>query len=124
MLSGSTPYIIDTFEEIGPSFGQMNPAIFAKTDENRYDIEPELLSISGKYFDFGMMGCQSYALDGNTTQLTITLDDNGNIEMIESAFIFNMIQFKLKFYIQDIGTTSIPEWSELSMPVPEYNENA
>ena len=119
MLSSTAPYIIDTFEEIGPQFNKMNAAIFAKTDTNTYDIESVLLPESGKYFDPNMMGVQSAAVDGSTVQLTITLGDDGNISCIESAFVFNMIQYKLKYYIQDIGTTTIPDGSYGSLPVPE-----
>lgn len=124
MLSSSAPYIIDSFAGIGPSFMDINASIFAKTEENTYDIEPELLSTSGKYFDFQMYGVQSAALESTTTQITIKLNNEGNIEYIESAFVFNMTQYHLKYYIQDIGTTEIPEWSYQSLPVPDLEENA
>lgn len=117
-VSGSSDYIIDNFEGIGPSFSQLNASIFSQVTENKYEIETLLLPSIGKFFDFGMLGVQSSVFDGNTTTLSITLDSEGNIEVIETSFIFEMKTYRLKFYLRDIGTTIIPSWSDDIIPVP------
>lgn len=118
--SGSSDYIIDNFEGIGPSFMNLDASIFTKIDDKTYEIEPLLLPSIGKYFDYGMLGVQSYVFDGNTTKLSITLNDEGEIDVIDAWFVFEMVTYKIKFTIKDIGTTEIPEWSNVVVPVPTY----
>lgn len=109
-LSGTAPYVIETFEEIGPRFLNMDASIFRKIDDKTYEVEKPLLSTIGTYFDNGCLGVQSQALDGNTTKCIIRLDDEGNIEAIETGFTYQMVEFEVNFYIENVGTTSIPSW--------------
>lgn len=119
-LSGSSDYIIDDFSGIGPSFMDLDASIFTKIDDNKYQIESLLLPSIGKYFDYGMLGVQSGVFDGSTTKLTITLDNNGEIEVIDASFISEMKQYVLQFTIEDIGTTTIPTWMNDNVPVASY----
>lgn len=111
MISSTAPYILEDFSEIGPSFMDMSAAIFKKIDDTTYEIEKDMVSTIGKYFDYGMQGCQSYVFDGSTTSLTIELNDQGEIDVIKARFRFEQVETMVEFYIQDIGTTVIPTWS-------------
>lgn len=111
-LSGGSAYIIDDFSGIGPSFMNLSASIFKKVDDYTYEIESSLLETIGTYFDYQMLGVQTGLFDGYTTGLSIKLNQDGNIEVINASYISEMIETKVKFYIQDIGTTSIPEWSD------------
>ncbi len=122
-VSGTSDYIIDSFKDIGPSFMKMNASIFKKVDEKTYKIEKIFLPFVGVYFDNGMLGVQSGAFESNTTDVIIKLNDEGMIDYIQADFVFEMVEYNIKFYIKDIGTTVIPEWAatDLVYPVPEYN---
>ena len=109
-LSGSAYYIIDEFKGIGPSFYNMNASIFKKIDEKTYEIEKPLLESSGIYFDNGCQGVQSLALDGNTSKCIIKLNESNEIDVIQVGFTYQMVEYNINFYIDDVGTTSIPSW--------------
>lgn len=109
-LSGSAYYIIDDFKGIGPSFYNMNASIFKKIDDKTYEIEEPLLATSGIYFDNGCQGVQSRALDGNTSKCIIKLNESNEIDVIQVGFTYQMVEYNINFYIDDVGTTSIPSW--------------
>lgn len=111
MLSANAPYILDSFAEIGPSFMDIDASIFKKIDEKTYEVETALLPSIGKYFDYGMVGCQSLVLDGYTSHFIITLDDLGNIETIDTGYAYSLEKSRIIYSISDIGTTTIPDWS-------------
>ena len=116
-ISGTSYYYIDNFEGIGPSFTNLNASIFKKIDDKKYVIEESLLKTTGKYFDYQMLGVNSYSMESNTSLLEITLDDNGNIDFIEVRFIFEGIERTVKFYIQNIGETVVPSWADLNLKI-------
>ena len=112
MLSSTAPYILDHFSEIGPSFMGMSAAIFKQIDEHTYEIEREMVSTIGKYFDFGMQGCQSYVFDGYTTALTIVLNEQDEIDVIKAKFRFEQKETSIEFRIEDVGNTIFPSWAD------------
>lgn len=116
MVSSSAPYILYSFEESGPTFYNIDASIFTKIDENTYEIEPYFLRQSGTYFDYGMLGVQSAAFDGNTNKLVIHLNDDGSIQKIETGFTFMEADYYINYYLSDIGTTEIPSWSNNPTP--------
>ena len=89
----------------------LDAVIFKKIDDKTYQIEDYFLPSIGVYFDNGFLGVNSGAFDGNTKKLVIKLDDNGQIEVIESMFKYEMVEYYVNFYIQDIDNTVIPSWS-------------
>lgn len=111
MLSSTAPYVLNSFEEIGPSFMNINASIFRKIDEYTYEIEPYFISSIGQYFDYGMYGVDSQILETNTSKLVVNLDENFQIESIESGFLFSGIASSINYYLSDIGTTTIPSWA-------------
>ena len=119
MLSSSAPYIMDTFEEIGPKFFEINASIFKEIEENVYEIEPHFLRDSGAYFDFGFLGVNSAAMEGGTNKMVITLTADGQIEKIETGFTFMGTEYPINYYLSNIGTTEVPSWSDNPTPL-EY----
>lgn len=110
-LSSSALYVLNDFSEIGPQLMNLDAVIFKKIDDKTYQIEDYFLPSIGVYFDNGFLGVNSGAFDGNTKKLVIKLDDNGQIEVIESMFKYEMVEYYVNFYIQDIDKTVIPSWS-------------
>jgi hypothetical protein len=119
MLSSSSPYIMDTFNEIGPRFYEINASIFKEIEENVYEIEPHFLRDSGAYFDFGFLGVNSAAFEGGTNKMIITLSADGQIEKIETGFTFMGTEYPINYYLSNIGTTEVPSWSDNPTPL-EY----
>lgn len=111
MLSASSPYVLDSFEETAPAFMNIDASIFRKIDEYTYEIEPYFLSTIGQYFDYGMYGVDSQILETKTTKLVVNLDENFQIESIESGFLFSGIASSINYYLSDIDTTVIPSWA-------------
>ena len=103
--------LYNTFEEIGPLFPTIDASIFKKTGENTYVIEDYLLSRSGGYFDFQMMGVGSDAFKTGTTKCEVTLNEDGSIKQIDSNFKFLTETFTVRFTLQDIGTTVVPSYA-------------
>ena len=116
MLSGSSPYILYSFQEAGPKFYEINASIFTKIAENTYEIEPHFLKDAGAYFDFGFLGVNSAAFEGYTDKMVITLNADGSINKIETGFTFMGTEYPINYYLYDIGTTSIPSWSNEKVP--------
>lgn len=112
MLSSTQPYIIETFEEIGPSFGDIDPAIFRKTGELTYEAEELIMPSVGHLFDNGMAGAQSGALESTTVECEITLTaDKTAIDHVDCAFTVQGSATYLRFTLSDIGTTVIPSFA-------------
>ena len=111
MLSSSAPYIMDSFQEIGPKFYEINASIFKNIGNNQYEIEPYFLRDSGAYFDFGFLGVNSAAFEGGTNKMIITLSDDGQISKIETGFTFMNEDYPINYYLSNIGTTEVPAWS-------------
>lgn len=109
-VSGSAYYTFSNFEEIGPQFLTIDASIFKKVDEYTYEIEDALLSSVGYYFDYGCMGVQSLALDGNTTKCIIHLNDNKQIARIETGFDYQNVVYDINYYLEDVDSTILPSW--------------
>lgn len=110
MLSSSQPYIIEDFTGMGPLFYNINASVFKKIDDKTYELEPELVSRSGGYFDYQMMGTQSYAMLTKTDKCVINLTDDGQIDVINMSFTFENTTYYINYHLDNIGTTVIPSW--------------
>lgn len=119
MVSGTSPYILENFEESGPKFYEIDASIFKKIDERTYQIEDYFLLDSGSFFDYGMLGVQSAAFEGNTSKMIITLGEDGSLEKVETGFKFMGVDYYINYYLSNIGTTEIPEWSNQEVKI-EY----
>lgn len=111
-VSGTSPYIIDTFEGNGPRFYEINASIFRQIDEFTYEIEPYFVRKSGAYFDYGFLGVNSAAMETNTNKCIIHLAEDYSLEKVESGFSFQGVEYPVNYYLSDIGTTEIPSWSD------------
>ena len=111
MASATTPLFYDYFEELGPIFSYVDPAIFKKTGEYTYEIETYFLSTSGIIFDFGMMGVASDAFDGGTTKCVVTLNEDGSLGKVETTLKFLTETLNITYTLSDIGTTVVPTWA-------------
>lgn len=108
--SETMPYSIPTFEEIGPSFFNLSPAIFKQVDEYTYTVEDLLISTVGQYFDFNILPTESSILETTTTGLTITLDENNNLVEVIATSYFQAAEYTFIYNYENIGTTVIPAW--------------
>lgn len=105
MLSGTTPYTIDTFEEIGPNFTSLNPALFKKTGELTYEAEELVLPTIGGYFDNGMQGAHSMALTTSTIECKITLTaDKKAISTVDTGFSLQGDVYYIRFTLDDLNS--------------------
>lgn len=113
MLSGSTPYTIDTFEEIGPSFTELDPALFKKTGDLTYEAEELVLSTMGGYFDNGMLGVHSDALATSTFECKITLTaDKKAISTVDTGFTIQGDTYYIRFTLDDLDSVEKQDyWS-------------
>ena len=108
--SETMPYSIPTFEEIGPSFINLSPAIFKQVDEYTYTVEDLLISTVGQYFDYNILPTESSILETTTTGLTITLDENNNLVEVRATSYFQASDYEFIYHYENIGTTVIPAW--------------
>lgn len=108
--SETMPYSIPTFEEIGPSFFNLSPAIFKQVDKYTYTVEDLLISTVGQYFDFNILPTESSILETTTTGLTITLDENNNLVEVIATSYFQAAEYTFTYNYENIGTTVIPAW--------------
>ena len=115
-VSSSYPYIIDTFEENGPKFYNIDASIFKQIDEFTYEIEDYFLRESGQYFDYGFLGVNSAAFETNTNKMVIHLAEDYSLEKVETGFTFMGVDTYINYYLKDIGTTEIPSWSDIAVP--------
>lgn len=111
-LSSSTAYTIDSFEGLGPDFSSINPALFKKTGERTYEAEEMVVSGLGSYFDNGMLGVQSGALEGSTDRLVITLnEDKTAIATVLASFSIQGDEYYIRFTLSDINSTTLPSYA-------------
>lgn len=109
-LNGTTPYTIDTFAGIGPTFYNINSAVFKKTGDLTYEAEEEVLPVIGTYFDNGFQGVSNSVLDGGTKKCIVTLsEDQTMIEKVELSFTMLLQTYDLTLEFMNVGTTSIPD---------------
>lgn len=111
-LSSSTLYTIDSFEGLGPDFSSINPALFKKTGDRTYEAEEMVVTSLGAYFDNGMLGAQSGALESSTGRLVITLnEDKTAIETVLASFSLQGKAYYLRFTLSDINSTTLPSYA-------------
>lgn len=109
-LNGTTPYTIDEFSGIGPSFQNIDASVFKKTGDLTYEAETEVLPVIGAYFDNGFQGVSSAVLDGGTKKCIVTLDENETmIEKVELSFNMLLETYDITLEFMNVGTTSIPD---------------
>lgn len=111
-LSTSAVYTIDSFEGLGPDFSSLNPALFKKTGDRTYEAESMVVGSLGIYFDNGMLGVQSGALDGSTDRLVITLNEEKTaIETVLTSFSVQGDVYYLRFTLSGINSTTLPSYA-------------
>ncbi len=110
-ISTTATYVIDDFAGLGPRMYEVNPALFRKTGEYTYEAEKAIVPVLGTYFDNQMQGCSSAALETNTTEVKITLSEDGNISRIETGFTVLGVEQRISFELYDIGTTVVPDYA-------------
>lgn len=111
-LSSSTLYTIDSFEGLGPDFSSINPALFKKTGDRTYEAEEMVVTSLGAYFDNGMLGAQSGALESSTGRLVITLnEDKTAIQTVLASFSLQGKAYYLRFTLSDINSTTLPSYA-------------
>jgi hypothetical protein len=108
--SPSQPYYLESFEECGPTYFNISPAIFKNIGDNQYEVESQLLPTIGQYFDYGVWGVDSFVLETATNKCVITLNDDGTLKQIDIGFNFQSTQTDISFYYTDVGTTVLPTW--------------
>lgn len=113
MLSNTTPYTFNSFDEFRPTFNTLSPAIFKKIDDRTYEIEEYFLSGVGKYFDHQVEGVKSLVFDRDTTKCIVHLDEQGNLDTIDTQFVFENVKYNVQFELENIGTTVIPSWVDV-----------
>lgn len=114
VLTGTAYYTFSNFRDMGPRYFDISPSVFKKTGEKTYEIESLLLPSAGQYFDYGVWGVHTSLLDSTTTKLVITLNDDNEIELIQTAFLFENKINHINFHYSNINSTTIPSW---------YNDN-
>jgi len=106
-VSGTTLLTYNTFKDIGPTFYNINTALFYKNDDGSYGIVDEVLSTIGIYFDNQFIGVHSDVLDGATSSFSLTINDDGGFTVALTYFSEQKYQ-NLKFTISDIDNTTLP----------------
>ncbi len=109
-VSTSQQLYYDTFQEIGPTIYQIDTALFTQTGDHEYTVVSDILAESGTYADYGFDGAHSTYLETTTDYLTITLDDDNNIESIKTGFDLPLEQYDFVFTLTDVGTTTMPAY--------------
>jgi uncharacterized protein with ATP-grasp and redox domains len=112
MASNTMPLTYETFAECAPSYFDISANIFKDLGNNKYECEEQLLPTIGQYFDYGVWGVDSYALESQTNRCVITLTNEGKIDTVEIGFKLENIQYDIVYSYDNIGTTTIPSWLE------------
>ena len=108
--SPSQPYYLESFEECGPTYFNISPAIFKNIGNHQYEVEAQLLPTIGQYFDYGVWGVDSFVLESSTNKCVITLNEDGTLKQFDIGFNFQSTQTDVRFYYTDIDTTVLPTW--------------
>ena len=103
-------YTFSNFFDMGPRYFNISSNVFRKVGDKTYEIEPALLLSSGQYFDYAVWGVHSSLLDSTTTHLRITLNDDNEIELIQTGFVQENKVTYIQFYYTNINSTVIPTW--------------
>lgn len=106
-LSGTTPLTYETFQDIGPTFYKISPALFYKNEDGSYSVVDELLSTIGAYFDNQFIGVHSDVLDGACTSFKMTLDGEKGFT-VELSYHSENKEHYITFALSDIDATIIP----------------
>lgn len=107
-VSSSYPYVIDTWEDLIPSFDQVSPNVF--TEENGvYTPDSSLFKSIGSYFDNGFLGVNSESLETNGDGLSLTVKD-GRIDKVEARFGVSGDEYHVTFTLKDIDSTTFPQY--------------
>lgn len=110
VVTGDTYYSFPSLESMGPSFYNMSANVFKKIDENTYEIETGLLDTCGQYFDYAVWGTHSSMLSKTTIKAIITINNNDEIELIQTGFMFENKITYLNFHYSNLNQTVIPTW--------------
>lgn len=120
-VSSSAYYTLNSYAEIGPTFFQINPAIFNYVDENEelgahYTVDDDLLASIGSYFDFQFLGVHSSAMESSTKTFDLYL--KGTVMTVKCSFTVldtnNSVVFT--FDSASIGQDRMPDWAIAGLP--------
>lgn len=110
-LSGSTDYSFDNFGDIGPNFGNLSAKLFKKTGDKTYEIEDQLVSYSGTFFDNQYQGVSTTYFESQTTKLILTINDDKSLS-IDTGYWSNGKEQEVKFELYDINSTTLASWMQ------------
>ncbi len=106
--STTTPLTYNSMSEVGPTIYEIDPALFTQTGDNEYTIVEDVRLQAGTYADFGFDGAHSTYLETTTAYLTVTLDDDNNVESIATGFELSYENYDIVYTLSDVGTTEFP----------------
>lgn len=112
MLSDTQQLVKDSFIDNGPSFGQLSAALFRKTGDLTYEVEPSITSWIGQYFDNGFDGVHSDILSTSTLSCVVYLtSDKKAIDKVEVGADIGTGKTTITYTLSDINSTEIPEFA-------------
>lgn len=106
-LSGTTPLTYESFEDIGPTFYNLDSNLFYKNSDGSYSVVDEFKDTVGSYFDNQFIGVHSDVLDGQTSSFKMVLDGDTGFT-VYLTYTASGSEQNLKFKIYDIDSTELP----------------
>lgn len=113
--SGEVAISYETFNQIGPKYYNISPAIFKSIGNNQYVCEDLVMPSIGSYFDNQCHAATTADFEKATKDCVVTLDGNQNIEKVELVITTGGVTYNYRFSYDNIGTTTIPSYVNFNL---------